>query len=90
MPPKPVDSRDNGQTAKTYGNPIGVECEACKRRALMPLNRLGNVGDNMRPLRACPFDCSACESREVALLLFAKRAEANAWANVATASGPSF
>jgi hypothetical protein len=34
-------ARDNGHGAKTYGNPIGVECEACKRRALVPLDRLG-------------------------------------------------
>jgi hypothetical protein len=39
--PKPVDSRDNGHGAKTYGNPIGVECEACRRRALVQLDRLG-------------------------------------------------
>jgi hypothetical protein len=32
--PKPLDPRDNDHTAKTYGNPIGVECEACRRRAL--------------------------------------------------------
>jgi hypothetical protein len=30
--PKAVDARDNGHTAKNYGNPLGIECEACKRR----------------------------------------------------------
>jgi hypothetical protein len=71
--------RDNGHTAKTYGNPLGIECEACKRRALVPLDRLGNLDGNMRPLRDWPFKCSACGSREVAMWLFAKRAEANGW-----------
>ena len=76
--------------AKSYGNPIGIECEACKRRALMPLDPLGNLDGNMRPLRDWPFKCSACESREVALWLFAERAEADAWTNVQPAIGPSF
>ena len=28
MGAKQVDGRDNGLTAKSYGNPLGVECEA--------------------------------------------------------------
>jgi hypothetical protein len=48
--PKPVDSRDNGHSAKTYGNPLGIECEACKRRALVPLDRLASLRGDMRPL----------------------------------------
>ena len=35
MGAKQVDNRDNGHTARTYGNPLGVECEACGRRALV-------------------------------------------------------
>ena len=77
--PKAVDSCDNGHSAKTYGNPIGIECDACKRRALVPLDRLGNLDGNMRPLRDWPFKCSGCGSREVALWLFPKRAEAGRW-----------
>ena len=77
--PKSVDARDNGHTAKSYGNPLGIECEACKRRSLVPLDRLGTLEGNMRPTRAWPFKCTACGSREVALWLFAKRAEADAW-----------
>jgi hypothetical protein len=57
--PKPVVARDNGHSAKTYGNPVDVKC-------------------------------SACGSREVALWLFAKRAEGGEWANVEKAAGPSF
>ena len=78
--PAQVTNRDNGYTAKSYGNPLGIECEACKRRALVPLDRLGNLDGNMRPLKDWPFKCSACGSREVALWLFAKRAEADTWA----------
>ena len=36
------------------------------------------------------FQLPACGWREVVLWLFAKRAEAEAWANVETASEPSF
>lgn len=53
----------------------------------MPLDRLGNLDGNMRPLRDWPFKCSGRGSRDVALWLFAKRAEADAWAEE---SGPGF
>ena len=66
---KPVDARDNGHTAKSYGNPLGIEWEACKRRALVPLDRLGILERNMRPLKDWPFKCSVCGSRGVALWL---------------------
>ena len=87
MGAKQVDSRDNGHTARTYGNPLGVECEACGRRALVPLDRLGHLDGDMRPLLGRPFKCSGCGSRDVSLWLFAKRAEADAWAEK---SGPGF
>ena len=72
MGAKQVDNRDNGHTAKSYGNPLGIECEACGRHALVPLDRLGNLDGNMRPLKDWPFKCSACGSRDVSLWLFAK------------------
>jgi hypothetical protein len=53
----------------------------------VPLDRLGNLDGNMRPLRDWPFKCSGRGSRDVALWLFAKRAEADAWAEE---SGPGF
>jgi hypothetical protein len=77
--PTSITARENRHSAKTYGNPLGIECDACKRRALVPLDRLGTLDGNMRPLKDWPFKCSACGSREVALWLFAKRAEADAW-----------
>jgi hypothetical protein len=58
--PTPVTARDNGHPAKSYRNPLGVECEACKRRVLAPLDRLGTLEGNMRPLKDWPFKCSAC------------------------------
>ena len=72
-------ARDNGHTAKTYCNPLGVECEACKRRALVPLDRLGNLDGNMRAAAGPAVQCSACGSRKVALWLFTKQAEADGW-----------
>jgi hypothetical protein len=54
------------------------------------LQRLGNLVGNMRPLMDWPFKCFDCGSREVALWVFAKRAEADAWTNVQPATGPSF
>jgi hypothetical protein len=78
--PAPVTPRDNGHTAKSYANPRGIECEAGKRRALVPLDRLGQSRRQHAAARDWPFKCSACGSREVALWLFAKRAKADAWA----------
>lgn len=43
MGAKRVDGHDNGNTANSYGNPVGVECEGCGRRALVPLDRLGSA-----------------------------------------------
>src|SRR5262245_64044351 len=62
--PTSVSARDNGHTAKNHGNPLGIECEACKRRALVQLDRLGNVDGDI--LRDWPFKCSACGSRWLA------------------------
>ena len=87
MGAKQVDSRDNGHTARTYGNPLGVECEACGRRALVPLDRLSTLDGDMLPLLGRPFKCSGCGSRDVSLWLFAKRAEADGWAEEV---GPGF
>jgi hypothetical protein len=64
-----VGGHDNGHTARSYGNPIGVECEGCGRRALVQLDRLGGLRVNMRPLRDFPFKCSACGLRDVSLWL---------------------
>ena len=71
----PATGRENGHTA----NPLGIECEACNRRVLVTVDRLGHLEGNMRPLKDWPFKCSGCGSREVALWLFAKRAEADGW-----------
>jgi len=47
----------------------------------VPLDRLGTLDDNMRLLSDWPFKGSGCGSREAALWLFAKRAEADGWAD---------
>ena len=63
-----VDGHDNGHTAKSYGNPVGVECEGCGRRALVPLDRLGNLDGDRRPLWGRPFKCSACGLLDVVIV----------------------
>ena len=45
---KKVDGGDEGHSAQCYGNPLGIECEACKRRAPVALDRLGTLDDNVR------------------------------------------
>src|SRR5258708_34015713 len=70
MGAKRVDGRDNGHSAKSYGNPVGVECEGCGRRALVPLDRLGNLDGDMRPKRP-PGWAASFVAVEVDLLLAA-------------------
>ena len=86
----PVTGREDGHIANSYGNPLGIECKTCRWRALVALDRPGNLDGNIRPLRDWPFKCSACGSREVALWLFAKRAEADGWIADVQATAPSF
>jgi hypothetical protein len=76
--PTAATASDNGRTAQFCRNPIGAECEACKRRALLPLDRLGTLEGNMRPLKSWPLKCSAWDR---ARWLFAKRAKADEWAD---------
>src|SRR5262245_26527529 len=84
MSPKPVTDRDNGHTAKSYDNPLGIEYEARKRRALVPLDRLGQLDGNMSPLRGWPFNARRA-ARARWRYGFAKRAGANDWADEVTA-----
>src|SRR5262244_3500982 len=72
--------------AKGCWFPVGVrasffakDLQALARCALVPLDRLGQLDGNMRLLRDLPFKCTACGSRDVALWLFAKRAEPEGW-----------
>jgi hypothetical protein len=58
MPPKRVEGRDNGRTAWTYSQPVGVERSGCGRRALVPLDRIGRGPGDMRPLIDSRFKCS--------------------------------
>ena len=87
MGAKQVDSRDNGHTARTYGNPLGVECEACGRRALVPLDRLGTPRRRHAAAARAAVQVFGCGSRDVSLWLFAKRDEADAWSEE---TGPGF
>jgi hypothetical protein len=60
--PTLVEGHDNGRTAWSYGNPLGVECGGCGHRGLVPLDRIGAHDSDMRPLIDRPVKCSACGS----------------------------
>ena len=77
--PTPVTGRCNLHTADCYGQPLGVRCRACERRALVPLDKIGAGRGNMTLLQSLPLTCSGCGGREVELWLFVKRDEAEAW-----------
>lgn len=63
--PTPVTGGSNLHTADCYGQPLGVSCRACERRALVPLDRIGAGKGNMRLLHTLQLKCSACGGREV-------------------------
>ena len=77
--PTPVTGRCNLHTADCYGQPLGVRCRSCERRALVPLDRIGAGRGNMKLLHSLPLTCSGCGGREVELWLFVKGDEAEAW-----------
>jgi hypothetical protein len=64
----PVTSGCNLHTANCYGQPLGVRCRSCERRALMPLNRVGAIKDNMTPLqlREWQLGCGGDQRRSIA------------------------
>lgn len=60
-------------------NSLGMECNGCGHRGLVPLERIGESDSDMRPLIDRPFECTACGSMFVGLWLVVTRAEADAW-----------
>jgi hypothetical protein len=79
--PTPVTSSCNLHTADCYGHPLGVRCRSCDRRVLVPLDRIGAQKGSMTLLQSLPLKCTDCGGREVELWLFAKRDEAETWAD---------
>ena len=79
--PTPITGRCNLHTADCYGQPLGVRCRSCERRALVPLDRIGAGRGNMKLLHSLPLTCSGCGGREVELWLFVKGDEAEAWSD---------
>ena len=75
MGAKQVDNRDNGHTAKSYGNPLGIECEACggapwclspgsaTSTATCGRSRTGRSSARRAARATCPFGCSQSASR---------------------------
>jgi hypothetical protein len=53
--PTPVDGRANLHTAACYGQPLGVRCQSCERRALVPLDVIGAKSGDMRELDTLPL-----------------------------------
>ena len=78
--PTLVTGSSNLHTADCYGQPLGMRCRACERRALVPLDKIGAQKGSMTLLQALPLKCSGCGGREVELWLFVKRDKAEAWA----------
>ena len=79
--PTPVDARSNLYTAHVYGQPLGVRCRSCERRALVPLGVIGAHAGDMHELHSLPLKCSGCGGRDVELWWFVKRNEAEEWAD---------
>ena len=77
--PTPVESSNNLHTVYMYGQPLGVECNGCGRRALAFADRVNGFKGNMRELRTLRFLCSKCGSREWAGWLFVNAMERDAW-----------
>lgn len=47
----PVTGRINLHTAACYGQPLGVRCRSCERRALVPMDAIGATSGDMRELK---------------------------------------
>ncbi len=60
------ESTANGRTASLWGWSVGIECQACNRRALVPLDRLGVFDGDMRALTSLRLVCSGCGGLDAA------------------------
>ncbi|MBN9089155.1 MAG: hypothetical protein J0J01_19795 [Reyranella sp.] len=75
-----MKSSNNLHAIYVYGQPLGVECKGCGRRALDFADRdLDGFRADMRELRTLRFVCSKCGSREWAGWLFINATERDAW-----------
>jgi hypothetical protein len=65
--PTPVTSGGNLHTADCYGQPLGVRCRSCERRALVPRNRASAIKGNTTPLqlREWQLGCGSDQRRSV-------------------------
>lgn len=60
--PTPMKSSHNLHSVWGSGQPLGVGCKGCGRRALAFADRIDDFRGNMRELRTLRFKCSACGS----------------------------
>ena len=65
--PTPVTSGGNLHTADCYGQPLGVRCRSCERRALVPRNRASAIKGNTTPLqlREWQLGCGSDQRRSM-------------------------
>ncbi|HZQ01373.1 MAG TPA: hypothetical protein VFB13_17645 [Reyranella sp.] len=80
---------DNGHSLYMYGQPLGVECAGCGRRALLYGNRLHCFKGDMTLWTRRRFKCSSCGGHDVVLWYFLNRDEAD-WFAERPLGGPTF
>jgi hypothetical protein len=72
-----ADTTNNGCSAESHGQPIGVRCE-CGHRSLIPLERIGARG-SMNRLCDLKLKCAQCGGRKFEIVLFFNGAQADAF-----------
>jgi hypothetical protein len=70
-----ADTTNNGCSAESHGQPIGVRCE-CGHRSLIPLERIGARG-SMNRLCDLKLKCAQCGGRKFEIVLFFNGAQAD-------------
>lgn len=80
--------RENLRTVQMSGQPLGVECRACRHRGLVPLQAAERVAaSNMTSVKSLPLVCR-CGSRDwLAVLFTAPGDDPHAWQG---SPGPAF
>jgi len=60
-------------------HPLGVECLGCRRKALIPAERLGACKGDMTAIDSLCLVCTACGARDWQARIFMREGEAEAW-----------
>jgi hypothetical protein len=70
--------RENLGTLESSCHPLGVECAACRHRALVPFRVLRGCGYEMTPIKSLPLVCR-CGSRDWRATIFQQDDDIAAW-----------